>query len=41
MDGFQEYFGEIHNMVRQTVQKFVEREISPFVDDWEEKGEFP
>ena len=41
MTGFQEYFGEIHNMVRQTVRKFVEREINPFVDDWEEKGEFP
>ena len=38
---FQEYFGETHNMVRQTVQKFVEREIKPFVDEWEEKGEFP
>jgi acyl-CoA dehydrogenase len=41
MAGFQEYFGEIHSMVRQTVRKFVEREIRPFVDDWEEKGEFP
>lgn len=38
---FQEYFGETHNMVRQTVKKFVEREIRPFVDEWEEKGEFP
>ena len=38
---FQEYFGETHNMVRQTVRKFVEREIKPFVDEWEEKGEFP
>ena len=37
---FQEYFGETHNMVRQTVRKFVEREIKPFVDEWEEKGEF-
>ncbi len=41
MGGFQEYFGETHNMVRQTVRKFVEREIRPFVDDWEEQGEFP
>ena len=38
---FQEYFGETHNMVRQTIRKFVEREIKPFVDEWEEKGEFP
>ena len=41
MTDFQEYFGETHNMVRQTVRKFVEREIKPFVDEWEEKGEFP
>ena len=40
MTDFQEYFGETHNMVRQTVRKFVEREIKPFVDDWEEQGEF-
>jgi acyl-CoA dehydrogenase len=38
---FQEYFGETHNLVRQTVRKFVEREILPFVNQWEEKGEFP
>ncbi|MBW1911499.1 MAG: acyl-CoA dehydrogenase family protein [Deltaproteobacteria bacterium] len=41
MTDFQEYFGETHNMVRQTVRKFVEREIKPFVDEWEEQGEFP
>jgi acyl-CoA dehydrogenase len=41
MTDFQEYFGETHNMVRQTVKKFVEREIKPFVDEWEEQGEFP
>jgi len=28
-------------MVRQTVRKFVEREIRPFVDIWEEEGVFP
>ncbi len=41
MPGFQEYFGETHNLVRQTVRRFVEREIKPFVDEWEERGEFP
>lgn len=41
MSGFQEYFGETHNMVRQTIRKFVEREIKPFVEEWEEQGEFP
>ncbi len=41
MPAFQEYFGETHNLVRQTVRSFVGREIKPFVDDWEEMGEFP
>lgn len=41
MSGFQQYFGEEHNKVRQAVREFVEREIKPFVDEWEEKGEFP
>ncbi|MBA4394072.1 MAG: acyl-CoA dehydrogenase, partial [Desulfobacca sp.] len=37
----QEYFGETHHLVRQTVRKFVDREIKPFVNDWEEQGTFP
>jgi acyl-CoA dehydrogenase len=37
----QEYFGETHNLVRQTVRKFVDREIRPNVQDWEEQGTFP
>jgi acyl-CoA dehydrogenase len=41
MAGYQQYFGETHNMVRETVRKFVAREIKPFVDEWEESGEFP
>ena len=41
MGEFQEYFGETHRIVRSTVTKFVEREIRPFVDEWEERGEFP
>ena len=41
MEGFQEYFGETHHMVRETVRRFVEREIRPCVDEWEEQGEFP
>ena len=36
-----EYFNDTHQMVRETVRKFVEREILPHVDDWEEAGEFP
>ncbi len=41
MEGYQEYFGEIHNMVRNTVRAFVERDIRPHVDEWEEDGAFP
>ena len=41
MSGFQEYFGEKHDKVRRSAREFVEREIKPFVDEWEEKGEFP
>lgn len=35
------YFGETSNMVRQTVRKFVEKEVRPFIDEWEEAGTFP
>ncbi|MEW6188437.1 MAG: acyl-CoA dehydrogenase family protein, partial [Thermodesulfobacteriota bacterium] len=38
---YQEYFGETHHLVRQTVRKFVEKEIKPFVNEWEEQGSFP
>lgn len=41
MSSFQKYFGETHNILRQTVRKLVEREIKPYVDEWEEQGEFP
>lgn len=36
-----DYFGESHEILRQTVARFVEREIRPFVEEWEEAGEFP
>ncbi|MFL5624065.1 MAG: acyl-CoA dehydrogenase family protein [Ktedonobacteraceae bacterium] len=35
------YFTEEHEMFRQTVRRFVEEEINPHVDKWEEKGIFP
>lgn len=41
LKGYQEYFGETHRMIRSTVKKFVEQEILPFVEEWEEKGGFP
>jgi acyl-CoA dehydrogenase len=41
MAEYHQYFGETHRMVRETVRKFVEREIKPYVEEWEEQGEFP
>lgn len=35
------YFTEVHDELRKTIRKFVEKEIAPFVDEWEEAGEFP
>jgi acyl-CoA dehydrogenase len=34
-------FGEEHEELRQTVARFVAREIAPNVDEWEEAREFP
>jgi len=41
MAGALDYFDESHHILRQSVARFVEREIKPFVDEWEEAGEFP
>jgi acyl-CoA dehydrogenase len=37
---FQEYFTEEHNIFRDSVRKFVEKEIKPHVEEWEEKEIF-
>ena len=34
-------FTEQHEQLRETVARFVDKEINPHVDDWEEAGEFP
>src|SRR3954471_22346739 len=34
-------FGEEHEELRQTVSRFVSKEIAPHVDEWEEAREFP
>ena len=34
-------FGEEHEELRQSIRRFVEREIAPNVDEWEEAREFP
>ncbi|MFJ2282698.1 acyl-CoA dehydrogenase family protein [Pseudomonas sp. NPDC087803] len=41
MPAFQEYFDPSHQMVRDTVRRFVEREILPDIDAWEEAESFP
>ena len=35
------YFNKDHNMVRRAVRDFVNKEINPFVDEWEDKGAAP
>ncbi|MFO0659946.1 MAG: acyl-CoA dehydrogenase family protein [Polyangiaceae bacterium] len=34
-------FREEHDQFRATVRKFAEKELAPFVDEWEETGQFP
>lgn len=41
MSAYQEYFDESHQMVRDSVRRFVEREILPHIDEWEEAESFP
>ncbi len=38
---YQEYFTKEHNLFRKVVKDFVKKELAPYVDDWEEAGEFP
>jgi len=35
------YFSADHELFRATLREFVAREISPFVNDWDEAGSFP
>ncbi|MGY2443781.1 acyl-CoA dehydrogenase family protein [Pseudomonas sp. SDO52101_S400] len=41
MPAFQEYFDPSHQMVRDSVRRFVDREILPDIDTWEEAENFP
>ncbi|HEY5532438.1 MAG TPA: acyl-CoA dehydrogenase family protein [Candidatus Anoxymicrobiaceae bacterium] len=34
------YFTEEHDMLRQSVREFVDKEVAPHVDGWEEAGEY-
>ena len=35
------YFDKDHELFRQTVRRFVEREINPHVEEWEHQRGFP
>lgn len=35
------YFTEEHKMFRQSLRDFLAKEVSPHIDEWEEKGETP
>ncbi|PYB97341.1 acyl-CoA dehydrogenase [Pseudomonas protegens] len=41
MSACQEYFDPSHQLVRDSVRRFVEREILPEIDQWEEAESFP
>lgn len=38
---YNEYFDETHRIFRQSVKQFVDKEVLPFVDQWELDGLFP
>jgi alkylation response protein AidB-like acyl-CoA dehydrogenase len=38
---YEPYFTEEHDQLRTVIRSFVEKEIAPFVEEWEEQGEFP
>ena len=38
---YQQYFTKDHDLLRKAVRDFVKKEITPFVDEWEEAGDYP
>jgi len=38
---YEPYFGEEHNILRDSVRRFVEKEIKPHVEEWEDQELFP
>ena len=36
-----DYFSDAHHDFRRSVRQFVEREIAPYANDWDEAGTFP
>jgi alkylation response protein AidB-like acyl-CoA dehydrogenase len=38
---YEPYFTKEHELLRKTVRSFVEKEVAPYVEEWEKAGEFP
>jgi len=38
---YQQYFTKTHDMVRKSVREFIKKEVLPYIEEWEETGEFP
>lgn len=41
MPDYQQYFGESHNILRRSVRAFLDREVVPYLNQWEDAGLFP
>lgn len=39
--GYRPYFTEEHDELRKVVRRFVEKEVAPYVNEWEQQGAFP
>ncbi|UII54193.1 acyl-CoA dehydrogenase family protein [Cytobacillus spongiae] len=35
------YFSEEHEVLRKTIRKFIQKEVAPFIGEWEEAGAYP
>jgi len=38
---YQRYFDESHDILRESVRRFLKKEVLPHIDDWEDREEFP
>lgn len=36
-----DYFGETQTLIRNNVERFIEKEVKPYINEWEEAGTFP
>jgi len=39
--GYEKFFREEHNIFRMQLRSFIEKELAPHADEWEEAGIFP